>query len=401
MAGWLRRRAAAPNELPMPVTAASVAEPKPQPPPPSSEGTLLTVERDLRTYLPPGVRRFLGYREQDPSKAGDDEDAELPAMPLPFPPFSWLAHIPLKYEIWLLSFLGSFVGIALVEIVNATGFADRGVPLIIASFGATAVLVYGTSESPLAQPRHVLGGHVVSAVLGVAVTKLFRHATAYHLTQTAEKGALEHLVWLNGALCMALSLLAMQITGTVHPPGGATALIAAVNEDAVNLSWRYIYLILISALLMTGWALIINNVGRRRYPAYWLHGKRIFVHTPEGDEERYEDDVQMGAETGSGFGFRDMERVLSRESQASRLRSVASPQPLETWAEDDGDGDGGEHDTSSRSHDSPDLEVVRTPSASPGRRGRSASTRRERTPMSPRLASMPPLTTRELSPGTK
>lgn len=212
MAGWLRRAAKAEhNELPLPATARASAEPKP----PSSESTLLTVDRDMRTYLPPGVRRFLGYREPDPSK---DDDSELPAQPVPFPPFSWLAHIPLKYEIWLLSFIGSFVGIALVEIVNATGFADKGVPLIIASFGATAVLVYGTSESPLAQPRHVLGGHVVSAVLGVAVTKLFRHASGYHLTHTTETGALEHVVWLNGALCMALSLLAMQITGTVHPP---------------------------------------------------------------------------------------------------------------------------------------------------------------------------------------
>ncbi|KAL1410443.1 hypothetical protein Q8F55_004454 [Vanrija albida] len=338
--------------------------PATQPTPPSSDATLtplLSFERDLRTLLPPQLRRFLGYRELDAS------GADVPSLPLQFPPFSWLGALSPAHEVWLLSFLGSFVGIALVEIVNATAFPDRGVPLIIASFGATAVLVYGTSDSPLAQPRHVLGGHIISAVLSVGVTRLFRHATGYHLTLTAETGALRHVVWLNGAMCMALSLLAMQITGTVHPPGGATALIAAVNEDAVELSWRYIYLVLISALLMTGWALFINNVGRRRYPTYWLHGKRLFVATPDGkDEERYEDDVQMAAEQGSGFGFRDLSRALSRETQLARVRSS----PLSAWAEGEG---------------SPELEVVRTPSASP-HRGRSA--RRERTP---RLASAPPL----------
>ncbi|TXT10889.1 hypothetical protein VHUM_01640 [Vanrija humicola] len=377
MVGWRR----ADNSLPPPATASR--EPKPSA---SSDSTRLTVERDPRTYLPPCLRRFLGYREPDPTSDGDDE---LAPAPLPFPPFRWLARIPLEYEVWVLSFVGSLVGIALVEIVNATAFADKGVPLIIASFGATAVLVYGTSESPLAQPRHVLGGHVVSAVLGVAVTRLFRHATGYHLTQVAEKGALGHVVWLNGALCMALSLLAMQITGTVHPPGGATALIAAVNEEAVNLSWRYIYLILISALLMTGWALIINNVGRRRYPTYWLHGKRIFVHTPDGkDEERYEDDVQMSAEQGSGFGFRDLERALSRESQVHRIRSAtgASRTELGAWAEHD-------RDDNASSHNSPELEVVRTPSASPCR-GRRAGVSPHRTH---RLESLPPPLSHDLS----
>ena len=75
---------------------------------------------------------------------------------------------------------------------------------------------------------------------------------------------------------MALSLLLMQITGTVHPPyvlqclvkhaqltlrccsGGATAIIAATTPVAVDMSWRLIYVVLISSLVMLVWALIIN-----------------------------------------------------------------------------------------------------------------------------------------------
>lgn len=88
----------------------------------------------------------------------------------------------------------------------------------MASFGASAVLCFGTIESPLAQPRHVIGGQVFSCVLSVALTRLFRKASGYELSDVVIPGELNHVVWINGALCMALSLLLMQITGTVHPP---------------------------------------------------------------------------------------------------------------------------------------------------------------------------------------
>lgn len=185
-----------PKPAPLPAAAPAPAGPKHGP---------VTVHRDLRTYLPPILSRFLGYKQQ-------------PLRPLPFPPFSWLSKIPLKYEVWGLGLLASFVGIMLVELVMATAFADQDIILIVASFGASAVLIYGTIESPLAQPRHLLGGHVVAAILGVAITRLFRKATNYELHDTTHTGELRHVVWLNGALSMSVALTAMQITGTVHPP---------------------------------------------------------------------------------------------------------------------------------------------------------------------------------------
>ena len=165
--------------------------------------------KDVRARLPSFLHRFTGYRETS---------AKPPHPPLPFPPFSWLKHIPLQYEVWLLSTIGSFVGIALIEIVNAAGFPDEGIILIVASFGASAVLTFGTIESPLAQPRHFVGGQVLSAILAVALTRLFRLASGYQLDETTRTGELNHIVWLNGALSMALSLLLMHMTGTVHPP---------------------------------------------------------------------------------------------------------------------------------------------------------------------------------------
>lgn len=185
--------------------------PSPSPPPPATAGGgpahgPVTVPRDVRTYLPPLLSRFLGLRPPPPLR------------PLPFPPFSLLSRIPLKYEVWLLGLLGSFVGIVLVEAVMATAFADQDIVLIVASFGASAVLIYGTIESPLAQPRHLVGGHVISAILGVALTRLFRKASAYGLSDTTHAGDLGRVVWLNGAVSMSVALLAMQVTGTTHPP---------------------------------------------------------------------------------------------------------------------------------------------------------------------------------------
>lgn len=165
----------------------------------------VTVHRDVRSYLPPILSRFLGLKQP-------------PLRPLPFPPFSWLSKIPLKYEVWGLGLIAAFVGIMLVELVMATAFADKDILLIVASFGASAVLIYGTIESPLAQPRHLLGGHILSAIIGVALTRLFRKASNYELHDTTMKGDLHHVVWMNGALSMSVALLVMQITGTVHPP---------------------------------------------------------------------------------------------------------------------------------------------------------------------------------------
>jgi hypothetical protein len=170
----------------------------------------LAFRKDVRTRLPGFLQRFTGYR---------NPALKPPYEPLPFPPFSWLKHIPLKYEVWLLSTIGGIVAILLIEIVMSTTiFVDSGTPLIIASFGAGAVLCFGTIESPLAQPRHVFGGQVISAIVGVCVTKLFRLSSAYRLEDTTQAGELGRPVWVSAAISFGLAFLAMQVTGTTHPP---------------------------------------------------------------------------------------------------------------------------------------------------------------------------------------
>lgn len=78
--------------------------------------------------------------------------------------------------------------------------------------GASAVLVYGIVDVPLAQPRSLFGGHFVGALVGVIITKLFL------LLPTQER--YDELQWLAASLSCAASVVAMQVTGTVHPPAG-------------------------------------------------------------------------------------------------------------------------------------------------------------------------------------
>lgn len=149
-----------------------------------------------------------------------------------------------KYAVW--SFLSGTLGIlAIVFVTDLVGY-----PLLIGSFGASAVLLFGANESPLAQPRNLVGGHVVSACVAVVVVALFG----------SSPGAI--------AVGVGLALLVMNLTHTTHPPGGATALIgvqAAVGPMFVLVP------VLAGALILLATALFTNNVVyHRKYPNHWL-----------------------------------------------------------------------------------------------------------------------------------
>lgn len=154
------------------------------------------------------------------------------------------------------SWVGSFLGLAAISLIHYKILDDTGLLLIIGSFGASAVLIYGAIRSPLAQPRNLIGGHVLSAIIGV---------TAYQL--------LGQQPWLAAALAVSTSIALMHLTKTLHPPGGATALIAVIGGDAVH-SLGYLYVLIPVALgagVMLLIALIVNNIPKnRRYPEFWL-----------------------------------------------------------------------------------------------------------------------------------
>ncbi|KAJ5163883.1 uncharacterized protein N7500_005713 [Penicillium coprophilum] len=195
-------------------------------------------EKEFLARLPRSISHWLGYRESAPK-----------------PPSKYLVHF------W--SFIAAFCGLCVVQAIfnYSSYFVERGVPGIIASYGASAVLVYGSIEAPLAQPRALVGGHFLSALVGICITKLFS------LMPDEEK--FNSLRWLAASLSSAVAIVVMQITETTHPPAGATALLPAVDEAVWALSWYYLPVILLSSTMVLAVALIVNNI-QRRYPVYWI-----------------------------------------------------------------------------------------------------------------------------------
>lgn len=154
------------------------------------------------------------------------------------------------------SWIGAFAGIAAVAIIHYRFLPESDLIMIIGSFGASAVLLYGAIRSPLAQPRNLLGGHVFSAVIGVA---------SYQFLQGE--------LWLAGAVAVATAIALMHATKTLHPPGGATALIAVIGSESIH-DLGYLYALVpagTGAVIMLIVALILNNIPKnRRYPEFWL-----------------------------------------------------------------------------------------------------------------------------------
>lgn len=158
--------------------------------------------------------------------------------------------IDFREHLW--SFIGAFVGIGIIAFIQSKILTHSENVLLIGSFGASSVLIYGIIQSPLAQPRNLIGGHLISALVGVSVHKL-----------------LPDIIWLEAPFAVALSIVAMQITKTLHPPGGATALIAVIGSAKIQ-KLGYLYVIspvLTGSITLLIVALIFNNItSKRKYP---------------------------------------------------------------------------------------------------------------------------------------
>mmetsp|Transcript_43332 Transcript_43332/g.70320 ORF Transcript_43332/g.70320 Transcript_43332/m.70320 type:complete len:288 (+) Transcript_43332:114-977(+) len=154
------------------------------------------------------------------------------------------------------TFFGCMVGWLAISTLDTYVTSPYGLPLAAAPFGASAVLLYAVPESPLGQPRHLMFGLVISALVGC----LYRQAW----------GLYKGLDAVLPALAVSTAILAMQITNTVHPPGGAAAFSALALNSSSGRGFLYIiFPILIGGLIMVITAVVTNNITGRKYPRYW------------------------------------------------------------------------------------------------------------------------------------
>ena len=155
------------------------------------------------------------------------------------------------------SVTGAFVGILAVSLLAQWLHLSASDSLfLIGSFGASAVLIYGAPRSPFAQPRNLVVGHLVSALAGVSCASLLVTVPA-----------------ISAAAAVASAIALMHLTHSIHPPGGATALIAVIGSDQVQaLSYWYVLSpVMLGVMIMLVVALVINNLfPGRQYPEYWF-----------------------------------------------------------------------------------------------------------------------------------
>ncbi|MBI1892237.1 MAG: HPP family protein [Burkholderiales bacterium] len=162
-----------------------------------------------------------------------------------------------RHERWR-AICGALLGILI------TGLATRAmlgpsvnVPLLVAPIGASAVLLFALPASPLAQPWSIIGGNLISALIGVTCARLINDPM------------------LAAALAVSAAIGAMFALRCLHPPGGAMALTAVLGGPAIHaLSYGYVlFPVALNSGLLLLLALAFNNATGRRYPhAHLEHG---------------------------------------------------------------------------------------------------------------------------------
>ena len=142
----------------------------------------------------------------------------------------------------LIAAFGGFLCILTLSFLNSL---NEAYIWLIPPFGATLVLVMSVHESPLAQPKNIFFGHVLSGLSGLIIITLIG-SNIYCL-----------------GLGVGLAIFIMMITNTVHPPAGGNPLIVILGEQTLS----FILMPLATgSIVIILFAIIYNKVFKRRYP---------------------------------------------------------------------------------------------------------------------------------------
>lgn len=161
-----------------------------------------------------------------------------PSTPLALRWFA--AQTDISHRRMLLSAGSAFIAVGLVTLVSQLSLSGSDIPFMVASMGASAVLLYAIPTSPLSTPWAFAGGHLVSVIVGVTCARWLPNAP------------------LAAAATVCLAILAMFYLRCLHPPGGAAALMAVLGGDSVHaLGYQFVITpVLINVAVMLACALL-------------------------------------------------------------------------------------------------------------------------------------------------
>lgn len=158
----------------------------------------------------------------------------------------------------LISGIGGISAILLTSWIAHLFIGPVTTPFLLAAMGASTVLLLGAPHSPFSQPWPFVGGHMVSAVIGVTC--------AMYL----------HNIYLSAGLAVGLSILAMYYLRCIHPPGGATTLLAVIGDQKIHsMGYHFILMpVLANVVILLCVSLLINKLVLRRHYPYNLSPSR-------------------------------------------------------------------------------------------------------------------------------
>ena len=224
---------------------------------------------------------------------------------------------PASHTEKLVSALGAFAGILSVYLASHFFLADAAI-LMVASMGASAVLLFAVPHGALSQPWPLLGGHIVSACVGVACAR--------HVPEAL----------LAAPLAVGLAVGCMYYLRCIHPPGGATALVAVIGGPEVyDLGYHFILTpVLLNVLAILAMALAFNALFHwRLYPAVMqrLRQKQIDTADDSRGSIAHEDFVYALSEIDSFIDVneQDLLRIYELATQ-DRIDSGLATSQLQT-----------------------------------------------------------------------
>lgn len=211
--------------------------------------------------------------------------------------------------------LAAFIAILAVGVVSSQFLQGNGLQIMITSMGASAVLLFATPHSPLTQPWPLVAGHAISALIGVTCA-----------IQVPD-------IWLAAALAVSLSILAMLLTHSLHPPGGAIALLPVLDhhEHVLALGYQFVVApVMLNVLVILLVAMLVNNLlPGRRYPSSPLATTdKQHRHKDQRPLDRLginKDDLQQALKEMDVFldiSKSDLDRVYRRAGMASYRRRM-------------------------------------------------------------------------------
>lgn len=168
----------------------------------------------------------------------------------------------------IISAIGGFISIFFVLLITSSIVGMESAGLIVASMGASAVLLFAVPHGPLSQPWPVAGGHLLSAIIGVSCYL-----------------AIPNLL-LAASLSVGISIAVMYYFRCIHPPGGATALSAVVGGNEIHLlGYEYVLSpVLYNVLAILFIAVVFNYFFPwRRYPSALAQQNKVKTKTNEKD----------------------------------------------------------------------------------------------------------------------